>query len=143
MLRDTSSTTCWFIKFLCFLLLRLARWYSFDGRLYRLDTTGSPHILPINRCYDWLIAGLVCRDMETFVNILLSILSVEKYVGDYMSTWYASYIQLSTTVVCYGQVNSEVLQTIFNFKLCPPCPISKPPTACHIFFMQSLQNFGT
>ena len=60
----------------------------------------------------------------------------------FMSTWYASYIPLLTTTVCYGQVNSETLQTIFNFKLCLPWPTSKPPTACHLFLMQPLQNFG-
>ena len=71
--------------------------------------TWSPHILPIDWCYDWLVACFVCRYMVTGVNILLSILSVEKYVGDCMSTWYASYVSLPTTIVCCGQVNSETL----------------------------------
>ena len=76
--------TCWFIRFSYSFLLRPAWWSSFDGKLYRLDTAGSPYILLINRCHDWLIAGLECRDMETIVNILLNILSVEKYAGDCM-----------------------------------------------------------
>ena len=120
LLRDASSP-CWLIRFPCSLLLRFARWSSFDGRLNWGHTTRSPHILSIDWCCDWFIAGLVCRDMVTWVNILLSILFVEKYVGDCMNTRYATYIPLPTTVVCCGQVNSETLQTIFYFKLGLPC----------------------
>ena len=117
LLRDASSPTCWLIRFPCSLLLRSARWSSFDRSLNWGHTTRSPHILSINWCYDWFIASLVCRDMVTWVNILLRILFVEKYAGDCMSTGYDTYIPLPTTAMCYGQVNNETLQTTFYFKL--------------------------
>ena len=122
LLRDASSLTCWLIRFPYSILLRPAKWSSFDRGLNWGHTTWSPHILPIDWCYDWLVACSVCRDMVTGVNILLGILSIEKYASDCMSTWYASYVPLPTTAVYYGQVNSETLQTIFHFKLCLSCP---------------------
>ena len=119
MRRDVGSP-CWVIRFPCSLLLWSARWSSFDGRLNWGNTTRSPHIGSIDWCYDWFIASLVRRDMVTWMNILLSILSVKKYAADCMSTRYATYISLPTTAVCCGQVNSETLQTIFYFKLGRP-----------------------
>ena len=132
---DTSSPTCWFTNLPCFLLLGPARWSSFDRRLNRLDTTRPPHILPIDRCNYWLIIGLICGDMKTPVHILLSILHIEEYVGNYMGTWYASRIPFPTTTMSFFHVHGEVLQSIFNLKLCMTCLTSKPPTACSLFPM--------
>ena len=117
LLRDAIFPTCWLIRFLYSLLLRFARWSSFDGRLNWCHTTRSPHILSIDWWYDWLIACLVCRDMVTWVNIQLSILSIEKYASDCMNTRYATYIPLP--IICivlwpsqqWNYANNFLLQT--------------------------------
>ena len=84
--RDTNSPTCWFTSLPYPLLLGPARWFSFNRRLNRLDTTRPPHILPIDRCNYWFITGLLCRDMKTPIHILLSFLPIEEYAGNCMGT---------------------------------------------------------
>ena len=139
--RDTSSPTYRFTRLPCSLFLGLARWFSFDRRLNKLDTTGPPHILPIDRCNYWLITGLICGDMKTPVHTLLSILPIEEYAGNCMGTWYANCIPFLATTISFFQVHSEALQSIFNLKLCMTCQTSMPPTACSLFPMQPLEHF--
>ena len=138
---DTSSPTCWFTSLPCPLLLGPARRSSFDRRLNRLDTTGPPHILPIDRCNYWLITGLICGDMKTSMHILLSFLPIEEYVGICMGTWYARRIPFPATTMSFFHVHSKTLQSTFNLKLCMTCPTSKPFAACSLFLMQSLKHF--
>ena len=99
------------------LLLRLARRSSFDKRLQRWKTIGSPHILPIDWIYKWLIASLVCSDFLIVMNIPFSIFPIEKYVGNGMGTWYTSYVPLLTAALGFSQVHSETFMAIFHFKL--------------------------
>ena len=138
---DTSFPTCWFTSLPCPLLLRLARWSSFDRRLNRLDTTRPPHILPIDRCNYWLITGLICGDTKTPMHILLSFLPIEEYAGNCMGTWYASRMSFLATTMSFFHVHSEALQSTFNLKLCMTCLTSKPLTLCSLFPMQSLKHF--
>jgi len=89
----------WFIRLLSYLFLRPTRRFSFDKRLHRWKTIGSPHILPIDWIYKWLIASLVCSYFLIVMNILLSIFPIEKYAGNGMGTWYTSYVPLPTTAL--------------------------------------------
>ena len=104
MLRDASSLTCWHIRFPYSFLLRPTKWSSFDKRLNWGHTTWSPHILPINWCYDWLVACSVCKDMVIGVNILLDILSVEKYASWKICKWLHEHMvcQLCSTSYNYS-----------------------------------------
>ena len=131
--RDTNSPTYWFTSLPCPLILGPARWSSFDRRLNRLDTTGPPHILPIDRCNYWLITGLICGDMKTPMHILLSFLLIEEYAGNCMGTWYASHIPFPIITMSFFHVHSEALQSTFNLKLCMTYPTSKPLVACSLF----------
>ena len=136
---DTSSPTCQFTS--CPLLPGPARWSSFDRRLNRLDTTGPPHILPIDRCNYWLITGLIYGDMKTPMHILLNFLPIEEYAKNCMGTWDASHMSFPATIMSFFHVHSEALQSTFNLKLCITCPTSKPLAACSLFPMQSLKHF--
>ena len=113
----TFPMISWFIMLLIYLLLRLARRSSFDKRLQRWKTIGSPHILPIDWIYKWLIASLVCSDFLIVMNIPFSIFPIEKYVGNGMGTWYTSYVPLLTAALGFSQVHSETFMAIFHFKL--------------------------
>ena len=106
-----------------------------------MDTTGPPHILPIDRYNYWFIIGLIYGDMKTPIHILLSFLPIEEYAGNCMGTWYGSRIPFPVTTMSFFHVHSEVLQSIFNLKLCMTCPTSKPPIACSVFPMQPLKHF--
>ena len=138
---DTSSPTYWFTSLPCPLLLGPARWYSFNRRLNRLDTTRPPHILHIDRCNYWLITGLICGDMKTPMHILLNFLPIEEYAGNCMGTWYASRIPFPTTTMSFFHIHSKALQSTFNLKLCMTYPTNKPLAACSLFPMQSLKHF--
>lgn len=81
-------STSWFIRLFSPFLLGFTKRSSLDRRLYKWKATWFPHVLTINWVYQWLIAGLVSGHFVTVMHILLNLLSIKKYVGNGMGTWY-------------------------------------------------------